>query len=62
MLYMPPPPPTRSQDVKCVTWHPTHQLLASASYDDTIKLWVPDEADWVCAQTLEGEAAGAGVD
>lgn len=27
------------QDVKCVRWHPRLELLASASYDDTIRLW-----------------------
>lgn len=44
-----------SQDVKCVTWHPTKELLASCSYDDSIRLWVCDEGDWACAVVLEGE-------
>ncbi|CAG8434601.1 15079_t:CDS:2 [Funneliformis mosseae] len=42
------------QDVKMVIWHPTNELLASASYDDTIKLWREDDDDWYCSDTLEG--------
>lgn len=30
------------------------QLLASASYDDTVKLYREEEDDWVCYATLEG--------
>src|SRR5690606_41162894 len=30
------------------------QLLASASYDDTIKIWRDDDDDWYCSATLEG--------
>lgn len=30
------------------------QLLASASYDDTVKLYQEEEDDWVCCATLEG--------
>ncbi|XP_064031567.1 probable cytosolic iron-sulfur protein assembly protein CIAO1 [Pogoniulus pusillus] len=29
-------------------------LLASASYDDTVKLYEEEEDDWVCCATLEG--------
>lgn len=44
-----------SQDVKCVAWHPTEEILASASYDDTIKLYVDDPSeDWYCMSTLTG--------
>ena len=45
-----------TQDVKCVRWHPTKDLLFSASYDDTIKCWKYEEAvdDWLCAYTIEG--------
>jgi hypothetical protein len=32
-------------------------VLVSASYDDTLKLWVEEDDEWVCAQTLAGEAA-----
>lgn len=30
------------------------QLLASASYDDTVKLYQEEGDDWVCCATLEG--------
>ncbi|NXN16405.1 CIAO1 protein, partial [Indicator maculatus] len=33
---------------------PFLQLLASASYDDTVKLYQEEEDDWVCCATLEG--------
>lgn len=29
-----------AQDVKTVAWHPSGEVLVSASYDDSIKLWV----------------------
>ena len=32
-------------------------LLASCSYDDTIKLWGDDGDDWSCRATLEGHAS-----
>lgn len=38
-----------------VVWHPKGELLASCSYDDSIKLWVNDGDDWMCAQTLQGK-------
>lgn len=41
-----------------VAWHPRGELLASCSYDDTIKLWVNDGDEWVCAQTLGGSGIG----
>ena len=28
--------------------------MASASYDDTIKIWRDDDDDWYCSDTLEG--------
>lgn len=33
---------------------PLSQLLASASYDDTVKLYREEDDDWVCFATLEG--------
>ena len=42
------------QDVKSVNWHPSGELLVSASYDDSMKLWANDGDEWVCAQTLAG--------
>jgi WD40 repeat protein len=47
--------PGALQDVKMVAWHPSGLVLASASYDNTIKLWVNDGDEWSCSQTLGGE-------
>ncbi|OCK85331.1 WD40 repeat-like protein [Lepidopterella palustris CBS 459.81] len=41
-------------DVKCVAWHTAEDLLASASYDDTIRLWKEDVDDWVQVALLAG--------
>lgn len=42
-------------DVKAVAWHPRRELLASASYDDTVRVWGEGaDADWECVQTLGG--------
>lgn len=41
-----------AQDVKAVIWHPSKELLASCSYDDTIKLWEEEDDDWSCSETL----------
>lgn len=48
-----------SQDVKKVEWHPEMDILASASYDNTIKLYVEDPADsdWSCLDTLNGHTS-----
>ncbi len=43
-----------SQDVKSVLWHPQQELLFSASYDDTIKVWQDEDDDWYCQNTLSG--------
>lgn len=45
-----------SQDVKKVVWHPTSDVLASASYDNTVKLFREDATDseWICTATLTG--------
>lgn len=39
-------------------WHPSGEILVSASYDDAIKLWVEEDDEWVCAQTLAGKLVG----
>ncbi|KAJ9642541.1 Cytosolic iron-sulfur protein assembly protein [Coniosporium tulheliwenetii] len=41
-------------DVKCVAWHPSEELLASASYDDTVRLWREDLDDWGQCALLSG--------
>ena len=50
-----------SGDVKSVVFAPSHAIwgdgddvLLSASYDDTIKVWAEDAGDWYCAVTLQG--------
>lgn len=44
------------QDVKYVQWHPHEDILASASYDDTIKVFeeVQSTDEWQCTQTFSG--------
>lgn len=39
-----------------MVWHPSDDILASASYDNTIKLFKEDPADndWICFATLQG--------
>jgi WD40 repeat protein len=38
-----------------VKWHPTEEILVSASYDDTIRIWKDDaHDDWYCVSTLTG--------
>ena len=44
-------------DVKCVVWHPSdNTLLASSSYDETIRLYREEEEenDWICIAVLRG--------
>lgn len=37
-----------------VKWHPQGMFLASASYDDSIKIWMEEnEEEWNCVQTLQ---------
>ncbi|XP_076050827.1 cytosolic iron-sulfur assembly component 1 [Oratosquilla oratoria] len=48
--------PSHSQDVKKVLFHPEEPLLASASYDNTIKIYreEPGGDDWMVSSTLAG--------
>jgi WD40 repeat protein len=48
-----------TQDVKFVLWHPSGQLLFSASYDNNVKLFgCPLDGDeWLCMDTLVGHAS-----
>lgn len=52
-------------DVKAIAWCPetnrsgrgrySHDVLASASYDDTVRIWrEDDDGEWVCVAVLEG--------
>ena len=41
-----------TQDVKHVAWHPEEALLASASYDDNVRLYREDVDEWVCCALL----------
>lgn len=41
-----------------VSWHPKGEVLVSCSYDDSIKVWVEDDGEWECAQTLAGPGLG----
>ena len=43
-----------TQDVKRVVWHPSRPLLASAGYDDSIKMYWEYGDDWECYDSLEG--------
>lgn len=45
------------QDVKSVVWHPTRELLLSASYDDSVRAWACTGDDWECIGTLAGHTA-----
>lgn len=40
-------------------WHPTEEILASASYDDTVKLYKEDvaDSDWTCTATLSSHTS-----
>jgi WD40 repeat protein len=33
------------------------QVLVSCSYDDTIKVWLDDDDDWFCSETLKGHTS-----
>ena len=43
-------------DVKCVIWL-DNDLLASASYDGTVRLWAEEDGEFVPFQTLEGHTS-----
>ncbi len=38
-------------------WKPDENILISASYDETIKIWEEEDDDWICAQTLKGHSS-----
>jgi WD40 repeat protein len=44
--------------ISSLTTHPPAQILASGSYDDTIKLYIDDPTeDWYCFATLTGHTS-----
>ena len=46
-----------TQDVKSVSWHPSEPILASCSYDDTIRLYYPDQDEFVPLSILRGHTS-----
>jgi len=46
-----------TQDVKSVTWHPNEPILASCSYDDTIRLYYPDQDEFIPISILRGHTS-----
>src|SRR5277367_5242926 len=46
-----------TQDVKSVTWHPSEPILASCSYDDTIRLYYPDQDEFIPLSLLRGHTS-----
>lgn len=46
-----------TQDVKSVTWHPFEPILASCSYDDTIRFYYPDQDEFIPISILRGHAS-----
>uniref|UniRef100_A0A7S3CVI5 Cytosolic iron-sulfur protein assembly protein CIAO1 homolog n=2 Tax=Palpitomonas bilix TaxID=652834 RepID=A0A7S3CVI5_9EUKA len=46
-----------TQDVKRVLFHPNREMLVSASYDDTIRIWRDEGDDYECAQTLRSHTS-----
>lgn len=41
--------------MKTVVWHPSGEVLVSCSYDDSIKLWMENDDEWICVQTINGK-------
>ncbi|TNN86423.1 putative cytosolic iron-sulfur protein assembly protein ciao1 [Liparis tanakae] len=48
---------SHTQDVKHIVWHPTQELLASASYDNNICIYKEADDDWECRATLLGHTS-----
>ena len=46
-----------TQDVKFIKWHPFLDVLFSCSYDDTIRIWLEEDDDWLCSHTLIGHTS-----
>ena len=48
-----------TQDVKSVAWHPRLDVLVSAGYDTTIRVWTEEAEglEWTCTQVLDEHRA-----
>ena len=48
-----------TQDVKSVAWHPRLDVLVSAGYDATVRVWTEEAEglEWACAQVLDEHRA-----
>lgn len=46
----------RSRFRQCVAWHPTEDVLASCSYDDSVRMYhrPPGDDEWRCHHTMLG--------
>ena len=47
------------QDVKRVAWHHEKNILACASYDNTVRIHKENSDDWVCMATLSSHTSSA---
>lgn len=43
-----------TEDVKHVVWHPQEETFASASYDNSVRIWKEDDEEWICVANLTG--------
>lgn len=43
--------------MKKVTWAPNTEVVCSCGYDDTVKLWIQEDEDWICHTTLTGHGS-----
>jgi len=43
---------SHTQDVKRIAWHPSEDILASASYDNNVKMYREDDDEWISTCTL----------
>jgi len=48
---------SHTQDVKKVSWHPTEDILASASYDNNINLYREEDDEWISTSTLSSHSS-----
>lgn len=46
-----------TEDVKHVVWHRAKDCFASASYDDSVKIFCEDDDEWTCVANLLGHTS-----